>query len=205
MRHAPAVLMTALVWLFVPAPAQAAYIPWKYSWSRDHPIIYSDTSTTSYITLTDEALGKAAGTSDVVATNLKIFSDADPNKPAPFTNKDYTLTLFLLDVQSGKHGTLDFSGVLNGDISEFSSNIENTFLGKTKQTLVLGQHLYTVTIGPYTPPGPPGSTNAGAISARASVHVADIQKSPEPASIVLVLCGLPGIGFHVWRRRRRET
>ncbi len=205
MRYAPAFVLAAFVWLFVPpASVRAAYIPWKYSWSRDHPIIYSDSSNSSYVTLTDQALHKAAGSSDIVATNLQVFSDADPDHPALFTNKDYTLTLFLLDIQSGKHASLDFSGILHGDISEFSSSLENTFVGTTSYALTLGQHLYKVTINSYTPPGPPGSSNSGAISAHAVVRVTDIQKSPEPASLVLALCGLPGIGYHLWRRRRRE-
>jgi hypothetical protein len=204
MRYAPALLPAVLVWLIAPAtPARAAFIPWKYDWSRNPPIIYSDTSKTSYVTLSDEKLTKAAGSSDIVATNLFAFSDADPNHPATFTNKGYTLTLFLLDVQSGQSGTLNFTGLLNGDVSEFSSNVNNTFTGQTTQTLVLGQHLYTVKLPYYTPPGPPGSTNAGSIAAHATVQVTDIQKTPEPASIVLVLCGLPGLGYHCWRKRRR--
>src|SRR5438270_9561737 len=126
MRNAPAVFLAAAGWLFVTTTsAQAAYIPWKYNWSRNPGTIYSDTSNTSYVTLTDEKLTKAAGSSDIVATNLNIFSDADPDHPATFTNKTYTLTLFLLDVQSGKSGTLSFTGFLEGDISEFSSNIDN--------------------------------------------------------------------------------
>src|SRR5207253_3237971 len=101
------------------------------------------TSKKSYITLTDEQLTKAAGSSDIVATNLNVFSNANPNHPATFTNKGYTLTLFLLDVQSGKSGTLSFTGLFNGDVSSDSSDIDNTFTGLTTQTLELGQHLYT--------------------------------------------------------------
>jgi hypothetical protein len=202
MRIAPVLSLTALVWVFVPATVHAAFIPWKYDWTRDKPIIYSDTSKKSYVTLSDEGLTQAAGSSDIVATNLKVFSDADPSNPATFTNKTYSLTLFLLDIQSGKHGTLTFTGFLHGDISQFSSNLENTFTGPSTQTLVLGGHQYSVTMPYYTPPGPPGSTNSGSIAAHATVIVSDIQKTPEPASIVLVLCGLPGIGYHYWRRRR---
>jgi len=61
MRHAPAVLLAALVWALAPAAtARAAYIPWKYNWSRNPSIIYSDHSHNSYVTLTDEKLQQAA-------------------------------------------------------------------------------------------------------------------------------------------------
>ena len=203
MRLAPAIPLVAFVSLLAAAPpAHAAFIPWKYNWSRNPSIMYSDTSNTSYVTLTDEKLQSAAGSSDIVATNLNIFSDASPYHPATFTNKNYTLTLFLLDIDSNKSATLDFKGMLNGTIDAFSSNLENQFVGPTAYSLVLGQHLYQVTIGPYTPPGPPGSANAGAIAAHASVRVTDIQKTPEPASLVLALCGIPGVAIQVWRRRR---
>src|SRR4051812_27635213 len=107
MRHAPVLTLAAYVALLAAAPpARAAYVPWKYNWSRNPDTIYSDTSATSYVTLTDEPLRKAAGSSDIVATNLHVFSDADPNTPATFTNKSYTLTLFLLDVDSNKSTNL---------------------------------------------------------------------------------------------------
>src|SRR5437763_17034756 len=101
MRHAPALVFAALVWLLVSVlPARGEFIPWKYNWSRDPSVIYSDTSKTTYITLTDEQLRNAAGSSDIVATNIRTFSDADPNHPAAFTHANYTLTLYLLDVGS---------------------------------------------------------------------------------------------------------
>lgn len=203
MRHAPAWITAAVVALLAAAsPARAAYVPWKYNWSRNPSTIYSDTSSTSFVTLTDEPLRKAAGSSDIVATNLNVFSDADPEHPATFTNKTYTLTLFLLDVDSGKSTKLNFAGILNGDVSEFSSNVGNEFVGQTSYVKILGQHVYTVRIDRYTPPGPPGSENAGAISAHASVKITDINKTPEPSTLLLALIGGPVIGYRVWRRRR---
>lgn len=205
MHHAPLILVT-LSWLLLPsASARGDFIRWKYNWSRSPDKVYSDTSNTSYISLTDEQLRTAAGSSDIVATNLKVTSDADPENPATFTNKAYTLTLFLLDIDSNKSGKLDFTGLLNGTVSAMSSNLENAFTGQTIQTLVLGDNLYTVTIGPYTPPGPPGSNNSGAIAAHANVRVTQIHKTPEPSTILLVLSGVPLMGYRAWRRKRRET
>jgi PEP-CTERM motif len=207
MRYAPALFIAALLGLLgSTSHVQGAYIPWQYSWTTDKPIIYSDSSTTSYLTMTNQSLAQASGSSDIEATNIKVFSDASPFHEALFTNpggKDtYTLTMFLLDVDSGKSKTLTFSGILTGSISMFSSNLANQFVGPTTQQFDLGTNQYTVTFGPYTPPGPPGSVNSGAISAHASVTVTEIQKTPEPSTLLLALLGAPAIGYRVWRRRR---
>jgi len=50
--------------------------PWSTTGREPTPSI-PDTSSSSFVTLTDEPLRKAAGSSDIVATNLNVFSDAD--------------------------------------------------------------------------------------------------------------------------------
>jgi hypothetical protein len=64
----------------------------------------------------------------------------------------------------------------------------------------LGDHLYTVQIGPFAPPGPPTANIAGSISALANVSVQDV---PEPSTLVLSgLClALCGAGWW-WKRAR---
>jgi hypothetical protein len=149
--------------------------------------------------------GPAANETDVVATNLRPVSDADPENPATFTDKGYTLTLFLLDVQSGASGTMDFTGLLNGTISEFTAMVRNQFTGQTTQQLILGDNLYEVSIGPYTPPGPPEASNLGSIGAHARVTVTALHKTPEPSTLLLALLGGPIVGYRVWRRRVSPT
>ena len=202
MRHAPRLLWAALLAAFLPAaPVRADFIPWKYSWSRSPSIIYSDSSNNSYIYLSEESpLVNAGNNTWVVATNLSVVSDADPEDPATFTNKPYTLTLFLLDVQSNASGTLDFSGVLNGTISQFTADVTTQFTSLTNQQLTLGTHLYDITIGPYAPPGPPEANQPGAISGHVMVRVTDIQKTPEPSSLILAALGVP-LGYRLLRRR----
>jgi PEP-CTERM motif len=190
------------------AAVRADPIQWSYNWSSSPGIVYSDNSQTSYITLTSgQILQSAAGDSDIVATNLRTFSNAPPATPATFTAKVYTLNLLLQDQQSGQSGTLTFSGQFDGTLSELSSNIQNTFTGPTTQTLFLGNNVYTATIGPYSPPGPTNSTNAGSISAFAQVTVSTIiiQDVPEPSSFLLVLLGTPLAGLALWRRRRAAS
>ncbi len=203
MRHSAVPLTAALVWLLAPpAAARAEFIPWKYNWARSPSVVNADAPGTGFITLTDETLKSAAGDSDIVATNIKVVSTAPVNNPDVYTNASYTLTLFLLDVESNLSGTMAFTGLFNGTASSLSASISNTVTGDTTQELVLGSNRYTVTIGPFTPPGPPGSDNAGAVSATAQVSVEAIHKTPEPSTLVLAAVGLPFAGCALWRRRR---
>jgi hypothetical protein len=203
MRYTPAALLGAALLGFLPGAARADFISWSYNWSRTPGTVFADGSTTSFITLTDEKLKGAVGDSDIVATNLRTFSDAPRSNPAQFTNKQYTLSLFLLDKASGRSGTLFFTGEFNGDLSELSANITNAFTSAITQVLVLGRHKYTVTIGQYSPPGPQGSANAGSISAHAVVRVDDIPQAPEPTGLALAGLGLPALVLTLARRRRR--
>ena len=52
-----------LITLASAAPARADQILWNYTWSSSPGIVYSDTSTASYITLTNEQLQTASGNS----------------------------------------------------------------------------------------------------------------------------------------------
>jgi hypothetical protein len=57
----------------------------------------------------------------------------------------------------------------------------------------------------YTPPGPPGSDNSGSISATVTVRPVNIQKSPEPSTMVLSVVGLSFLGLSSWRKRRQKA
>src|SRR5262249_21926566 len=178
MRHPAALLVAALAGLLAPAAARAEFIPWKYNWSRSPSVIHADAPGTGTITLTDETLHATSGDTDVVATNLKVFSTAPPSAPDTFTNKPFTLTLFLLDSHSGKSGTVSFQGTLSGTISETNAKIKPPVYGSpTTQELTLGSNLYTISEPTFTPPGPPGSDNSGAIGFSATVTVTSIQQT----------------------------
>jgi hypothetical protein len=184
------------------APASADPIPWMYSWSRSPEVISADAPGTGYITLTDEPLRTALGDSDVVATNLRTWSTASRSNPDLFTAKPYQLSLSLVDVDSGQEGTLTFTGLLDGELTAGSSRIDNTFTGATVQSIVLGEHLYTASLGSWSPPGPPDSTNAGSISAHADISVESIMTLPEPGSLLLAGLGATALGFLACRPRR---
>jgi len=194
--------LAAGVLLAVGPAARADLVPWSYNWTPSTDKVLSDTGM-SHLTMTNEKVGTATDSTDIVATNIKTVSTADPKTPDTFTAKAYTLTLTLIDEASKQSGTLAFTGEFNGTASVKSAKIANTFTGLITQVLVLGGNTYTVTIGPFTPPGPPGSSNAGSISAFAEVVVnPNTGEEPEPSSLVLAGLGLAGLGSRFLRRKR---
>jgi hypothetical protein len=82
-----------------------------------------------------------------------------------FNHAGYTFTLNLRDNASQASGDLTFSGFFSGSLTGNNANIKNTFTSPTTQTLTVSGNTYTVTMGTYTPPGPPGAVNAGNLNA----------------------------------------
>jgi len=194
--------------LFAGGYARADQINWSYNWTPSATKINADTPSMGWITLSNQASGSTTGDSYIVATNIQTVSTADPSNPATFTSAPYTLTLAITDEKAqlagnpNPTGSLTFGGILNGILSAKSAIIMNDWDPKypTTQSVVIGDHMYTVKIGPFAPPGPPTAQNSGSISALASVAVSDV---PEPSTLVLSgLClGLCGAGWW-WRRGR---
>ena len=206
MRLAPATLGgAALLWLLTFGGfARADLIQWSYNWSRSPANVMADSPGTGYISLTDETPQNAVGNSDIVATNIQAHSTASAADPDVFTNAPFTLSLYLLDKESGSNSTLKFIGVFNGTLTDLSSNIQATFTGPTTETAILGTDVYTVTVGAFTPPGPTGSTTSGSIGAHSVVSVEVIvQDVPEPATFTMAGLALPLLGLVGWRRRMR--
>jgi hypothetical protein len=201
--------------------------PWTYSWQRDPVSIAANGAETGGVSLTSEAQPKsAAGNSDIVATNLRVFSSATPSAPDTFSNNGaYVLSLTLTDSTSANSGTLTFAGKLSGTFSTSNANITNLFSSPTEQKITLGNNVYDVTIGPYSPPGPPSATNAGSIAAHVDVSPVGgggggggggpppvgggggggggggISDVPEPSSILLSCLGLTFVGGAAGRKR----
>jgi hypothetical protein len=194
----------ALALLFaLPPSARAELIPWMYNWSRSPAEIHADAPGTGFIQLTDESLKHAVGDSDVVATNLRTVSTAPPSNPDHFTAKPYTLSLFLLDLDSGKSGTLTFTGQIDGELGANFSRLKNTFTGPPTQSIVLGDHRYVASNLTFTPPGVPGAVNAGSISAHTTITVEQV---PEPSTWLLSALGATALEvFRRVRRRRKRA
>lgn len=203
MSNVPAcrAVVAAFLLLGAASTARADWIAWTYNWSASPADVLADNASGGgRISLSDEPTRNVVGDSDIVATNLRTYSNAPASNPDTFTNKPYKLTLSLTDGDSSKSGTAIFSGVFNGTLASDSSNITNAFTSATTVVLDLGAHRFTVTLNSYTPPGPQGSVNAGGIGAHATVTVATILQTPEPAS--LTLAGLAVPLLWLWSRRR---
>jgi hypothetical protein len=193
--------------LVASAGARADFIQWSYNWNIAPISVLSDSGNGS-VSFTNQPAQNASGNSDTVATNLKANSLASPSTPDTLNSTGaYTLTLSLTDTASGTTGTLSFSGKLSGSFSKDSANITNSFNTPLQQQLFLGDNTYTVTIGPYSPPGPPDSTNLGSIAAHVAVTPTSgtIASVPEPSTLLLGLFGLSSAGAFSWRKRRAVT
>src|SRR5262249_9323622 len=99
----------------VRASAHADFVKWSYNWSRaPSEVVSADPNGTSTLALTDEPLGHATNDSDIVATNIRTFSNAPRATPIKFMDAAYALTLKLTDDASGESGTLSFNGSFSG-------------------------------------------------------------------------------------------
>jgi hypothetical protein len=185
------------------------------------------------VTLSNEPTKNATGSSVVVMTNLHVFSAAPPTAPDVFSSQTgfWKTQLILTDSASGASATANFSGkftgnfsggtVVGGTLQGGSANIGNIFDPQTV-SFKLGNFNYTVSllipdpitgnlVPGYTPPGPPGASNGGAISAYVTVTTGDstgggpgISSVPEPSTMLLAGLGLSFGGFAAWRTRRRR-
>jgi hypothetical protein len=179
------------------AAARADLVHWSYSWAHTGSI----TAGSSSISFTDEALAHAVGSSDIISENLKVVSGADPTTPNHLSG-GYWLALTITDDVTHATGTVVFTGTLDGLVSSSSASVTNTFTGLTTvPTPPISGITYQVTIGPYTPPGPPSSSNFGGIAAHVDVRGEHITSTPEPSTMMMAGLGLSLLGLLSWKRR----
>jgi hypothetical protein len=202
----------ATVMLFATTSARAGLVPvdqaqWSYNFTPAAAAVFADGNPSADVAFTNETTHSAVGNSTVVLTNLRVSSTADPGHPDLLThNGSYSISMVLGTSANGSpmSGTLTFKGKLGGSFSASSSNVTNKFDPLfSSQTLTLGAYTFTVSLLPFTPPGPPGSTNAGSVAAFVSLsggpHITSV---PEPSSMLLSGLGLTFLGGAAWRKRR---
>lgn len=206
MKRAPLLRSAALAALLLCATsARADLIQWGYRWEA---IPTTVTAGSGLVELTPEIYRTARGSSDIVAANLHVQSSALPSSPDVFTPLDgnYQLRLHLTDVATSTTGYIDFFGQLQGRFSQSNSQVTNTFLAPSSQTVTVGSAVFDVSLVYYTPPGPPAQGNLGSIGGHVNVSAnpdLDPASVPEPSSLALAGLGLGAAGLAAWKRRRQ--
>ncbi len=211
-------LASALAWLtcFGSAakadPSPTSTPSWTYNFTPNNPSNQvladprSDGGTPGGVNLTNEPTKTATGSSDIVVTNLHAFSAAPNSAPDTFgaSSGNWSAGLVLTDSASGQSANMTFTGKFGGTFSASNANITSTLNPETQQ-VTLGGNTYSVSLTSYTPPGPPGASNSGSISAHVTVTPGvTIQGVPEPSTLLLSGLGLSSFGLVSWRKRRQR-
>jgi len=222
-RFSLALFTGAVAAVLFSGTVQAAPVPWKFDWtpvtnpaSPPGPTatVLSDVAS-SYATITNEP-GRVVNTDHtfITATNITVTSDAETGFPDEFTQHgNVTFILKLTDINSGLPPvTFNFTGTFNttdpldpSTVSSESSDLQFTPTGTQDVTQVIGMNEYHIKFKSYTPPGPPGSGNKGSIAYRVTVRNLDIQKAPEPTTMLLAGIGASFMSFSAWRKRRKQA
>ena len=196
--------------LWAGASARADLIQWGYNWEPSATKIAADGGGTGHLGITDETGKTAAGSSNTVITNIRAFSTASSTAPDVFNHANFSFGLSLKDLASSATGTVTFSGFFSGTLTANSANIKANFTSPTTETLSLGGNTYTVTLGTYSPPGPPGAVNAGSLNATVAVTPGNsggghTSSTPEPSTLVLISFAFPCLALANRRRRRNRV
>ena len=161
-----------------------------------------------------DVTGKGSGSTSVTAFQMRANTAFDGG-PYPIFFKDihtFTLGFGILDKASGKSGTVSFTGGLAGKMTRSFLGgdsyvqlwVEPT--GKATQSLVLGNHLYKVSMDTFQFLDIRDTSSIKSFSVLTAyqnvpinVQVSDV---PEPSTLALAAAGLAGLGLRAWRRRR---
>jgi hypothetical protein len=235
-RIAAAVLGALAVFALAGSVARADFVPFSYNFSPINPssppfpgvpsplpTLNSDTINSpgatpqaSKILLSNEPSVPEAATSDIVATNIDVVSDAVRNNEDHFfdggsattSSGGFALRLNIKDLASGAETALDFHGRFVGNLSATSANLEVLWDQDYSQAhpivFTLGNNEYSVFFDNYAPPGPPQAGLNGSITFHVDARPLDVQKAPEPSTMVLSCVGLSLMGLAGWRKRRQS-
>jgi hypothetical protein len=213
MKRFSTLLFSAIVSVFWLASSSARAEMLHFSWAPNPVVLRAAGPGSSAVIFSHVQANlnvtDRGGTWTGIATGLRTVSSASANHPGTFINRPYSLTLTITDDhQQLLLPPITFSGELNGTLSRNSARLSNTFTSSQTQTFFDGNLI--VTIGPYTPPGPPGQHRTGSIEAEVVVKgplPPPASHVPEPSALALSSLGGMMLGWKAWRRniKRRAT
>ncbi len=205
----PSCAGSVLVLLFLTNTSARADLIWGYNWEPSTGKVFANGGGSGYLKLTDEPAKTATGSSNTVVTNIQAVSTAPYNTPDLFNKAPVSFSLQLQDLASKAKDTLTFSGSFSGIISGNFAHVQFALTSPMSESVTLGGNKYTVTLGNYTPPGPPGVVNSGSLNAFVTVAPAsgggNGSGTPEPAGLTLACLAFPFVGLYGWRKRRAEV
>jgi hypothetical protein len=186
MRRISLVSLVALV--LAAAPVRADFMGWQYDWTASPTTI--PTAGGGSLQLIGVSGSNTALSESVLAMGITAPAAAQQSaiNPTP-----YQLTLTLTDTASNDSGSVTFNGTFSGSYS----NLSNSYTGPTTKQILLGTNNYTVSLGAYYAPS---SIFPGVLTAAISA-TPDPQTVPEPATLALAGCALPGLALAAWRRK----
>lgn len=198
-----------LLLLLLTNTSARADLIWSYNWEPSTGKVYANGGGSGYLKLTDEPSHTATGSSNTVVTNIQAVSTAPYNTPDTFNKAPVSFALQLQDLASKATDTLTFSGQFSGIMSGNYSNVQFALTSPMSETVTLGGNKFTVAIGTYTPPGPPGVVNSGSLNALVTVTPSSgggggIASTPEPATLSLACLAFPFVGLCGWRKRKTK-
>lgn len=195
-------LLTALV--LSPASAvRAESIDFSYSWSSmPSPVYPSGTGSVTFSASAPSTASAILGSQTATyIPGAELTSTSSATSPPDSFDTPFNLKLTLKDIASGQMGQLTFTGKLAGTLTSTSSTLTSTFDNPLMQPLTLGDHIYSVTIGPMLVNVPsPGSAGA-LIDARITVASnviappppPPVQETPEPGTLLLGATAVLGV------------
>jgi hypothetical protein len=203
-------LSTAFALVLTAGSAKAVPTEWYDDWSTTTPTLMSGLST---ITVKPDKFPNPPhapynlGSTGVTAAQIVVNSTQNNGTPDSFAGKLITMNVKVVDVESGNPGFFTFT-FQYGPISTLSkqtSHLEDLkyLSGDLNAGQALGGNVYTPIKWSYAWPGIPRDGTNGRISFTFDVRPIDVQKAPEPSTMLLSCVGLSVLGLRAWRRRRQ--
>jgi hypothetical protein len=199
-------LLTALG-LGVGASAHADPVDFSYSWAvLPTPAIAAGTGSVAFAAASGTASVELGSSNTVNIDGAELTTSSSAADPPDSFNAPFGLQLTITDTASGQSDDLTFSGALSGTLTATTSTLTSTLFNPLTQPLTLGDHVYSVTIGPSLLSLPAPGQAAALIRAQVTVTSAvpetpPVTETPEPGTLLLGATAALGLAARrLWKK-----